>query len=743
MIQFINNFSTTLTAAITDTATTMTIGRALPALATGDYFLLTLFNKVGATESDWEIVKVTSTGGVGGANLTIERAQEGTTAQFWAGGTKVEMRLTAGAVAPKDGFKTINGESVLGSGDISISGVNLSASQSAIYVTQIVTFEITDYNSFSDYVVQISAGSVSLSGSTITATMPATEGSVTLTVTKDGAPTLFTIDVLGAGVKTPTNTLPANGATDQDGSVTLTASAFQWLGLSDTHASSDWQVATDSGFVNLVANVVADAVNKTTYIVSGLVVSQTYFWRVRYNGAANGSSEWSTPTSFVTKATFGGLVGEAGAQAFGVSECPSAAWLTELGLTAMAGTSDKASENYGNYQHTNGGVSVFIPKFYYKFGDAADPAFGTYGANTLTIKGIETFSGEAAANVAGYALHRAFIDNGIEQPGFFIDKYLASKDGTSSCKSVKLGVPISLTTSTSYTNSNGMTGCTGILADAVVLSRARGTGWNCESIFQADALAKLSLAHAQHATSATYCAWYDAAGTTNFPKGCNNGALADVNDTSVTFITAGDAGNTAKPKTGSASNLAKTTHNGQLCGVADINGAMYQALIGLTMAGTSATDTTQNTTGNAYVLKRTAAHRVLTGGFGGTNDAWGTTSSLATNFDAISGFEPWTSTTEWVYFGNGATQVFSGATSGTDYLRSCCGIGALAGMSASGTNQFGNDGCYQYGRANQVPVASGYWNVAARAGAFYRHWSYYRSDVGSYEIGFRCSAYGS
>lgn len=95
MIQFINNFSTTLAADITDTATTMTIGRALPALSSGDIFLLTLFNKVGATESDWEIVKVTSTGGVGGAILTIERAQDGTTAQFWAGGTKVELRLTA------------------------------------------------------------------------------------------------------------------------------------------------------------------------------------------------------------------------------------------------------------------------------------------------------------------------------------------------------------------------------------------------------------------------------------------------------------------------------------------------------------------------------------------------------------------------------------------------------------------------------------------------------------------------
>lgn len=626
-------------------------------------------------------------------------------------------------------------------GDVEITSVNIQSTQAAYYVTQSVDFTITDYNSFSTYVVQVSAGTVSLSGDTITVVMPSVAGDITLTVIKDGIGVLFPITVLPAGVVTPTNTSPNNGATDQNSSVTLTASSFEWYGLSDTHASSDWQVATDSGFTNLVANVVADTSNLTSYTVSGLVVSQTYYWRVRYNGTNNGTSEWSTSTSFVTKATFSGLIGEAGTQGFGAGECPTASWLTELGLSAMVGTSDKASENYGNYQHTNGGVSVFIPKFYYKFGDTSDPAYSTFGANTITIKGIETFSGEVAANVAGYALHRAFVDGGIEKPGFFIDKYLASKDGTSSCKSVKNGVPISLTASTSYTNSNGMTGCTGVLADSVVLSRARGTRWNCETVFQADALAKLSLAHAQHATSATYCAWYDAAGTTNFPKGCNT-SLKDVNDATVTFVSAGDTGDANKPKTGSASNLAKTTHNGQLCGVADVNGAMYQVLIGLTMAGTSATDTTQNTTGNAYVLKRTALHKNLTGGWGGTTDAWGSTSSLTTNFDAITGFEPWAGATGLDYFGNGTAQVFSGATSGTDYLRSCSGIANLAGMSAAGTNQFGNDGNYRYGIANQVPLAAGDWNSAASAGVFYRYWFRTRSTDSVY-IGFRASAYGS
>ena len=121
---------------------------------------------------------------------------------------------------------------------------------------------------------------------------------------------------------------------------------------------------------------------------------------------------------------------------------------------------------------------------------------------------------------------------------------------------------------------------------------------------------------------------------------------------------------------------------------------------------------------------------------------WGTTSSLTANFDLINGFLPWTSATGWEYFGNGSNQVFSGATSGTDYLRSCSGIANTTGMSAAGTNQFGADGNYRYGRANLLPLASGNWNNAGNAGVFCRSWNYYRS-YDFYSVGFRAAAYGN
>ena len=639
-------------------------------------------------------------------------------------------------------LKSVGGQSLLGTGDISVdAGVSVFGDTSA-YVSQTKIYTITNYDSFSTYSVSVSSGSASIVGDTITLTAPSVGGSVTLTVTKDGKPNTFEIAVLASGVQTPVNQSPTNNAIDQNGAVTLTASAFGWLGPSDTHLNSDWQVAIDATFNTIIASSLADTVNKTSWTVSGLSVSQTYYWRVRYRGTNNGVSEWSAPFSFSTKSTFGGLIGTQGGQGFGVGEYPHTlpSW-----ITAMSGTSDPASANYGNYQGADGSVMVFVPKFFYRIGHTSSPRYATYGLNAVDIVGIETFASEAAANAAGYALHRAFKDGGSVKSGFFVDKYLASKNGSASCRSVKDGVPISLTANTSYTNSNGMVTsegtCTGIFADAVLLSRSRGVGtFNVASIFMYDALATLSLAHGQASTSATHCAWYDA--TNNFPKGCNNGSLADTDDSSVTFVTAGDSGSTAKPKTGSGNPFAKTTHNGQACGVADLNGSMQEAMLGVTRPGSSATDTAQVANGDAYVLKTSVALSSLRAGWNGTNDAWGDATNLATKYDLISGFFPWGSAIGGVRFGNGSNQVFSGTTSGTSYLRKCCGVQeTTAGTSASGTNQFGADYCYQYNRANLFPVGADYWYGAAGAGVFFRGWLNSRTTDG-YGAGFRVSAYG-
>ena len=282
-------------------------------------------------------------------------------------------------------------------------------------------------------------------------------------------------------------------------------------------------------------------------------------------------------------------IGEAGQQGFGVGVYGGEiSDLTAISLSPMDGCEDIASDNYGNYIHSNGSVMVFIPAFCYRVGNAAAPSYSRDGTNALEIKSATEFPGfnpgsaySSADMGDGWVLHRAFVDGGLVKRGFFIDKYLCSKDSSGQVAvSVKNGNPISLYTSN--IPSSTMPNCTGIIADAITLSRARGEGYSCVSCFQWSAISMLSLAHGQAATSADYCAWYDSGHTTNFPKGCNS-ALKDINDTSVTFTKAEGnysySGNDTA-LTGSASNFAKTTHNGQNSGITDVNGNKYQPLLG-------------------------------------------------------------------------------------------------------------------------------------------------------------------
>jgi hypothetical protein len=446
-----------------------------------------------------------------------------------------------------------------------------------------------------------------------------------------------------------------------------------------------------------------------------------------------------TATDLILAAPYARVLKGPGELGFGVGLYTAGA--LPAGFTAMANNTDPTNENYGNYQYTDGSILVFIPKFYYRIGSSVSPRFPNFGLNAIDILFSDTYATEALANAAGYALHRAFKDGGAEKSGFFIDKFLCSKNGVASGKSIKNAAPISLTTDANYNPSNVMTGCSGILADALVLSRARGAGFNCASIFMYDALAKLSLACSQSYSSTNNIAWYGA--TNNFPKGCNNGALADVNDPTVTFQQSGTAPANVKPNTGSASNLAKTTHNGQSSGVADLNGAIWQAVLGITTAGANATDTAQTTSGDAYVLKSSVSLSSLTSGFGGATDAWGTGANLSANYDYYAGFQPWLGTTDWERFGNGANQVFSGALNGVDYLRSCSGIALPTGMSAAGTPLFGEDGNYRYGRANLFPLASGHWDDGSYSGVFCRAWDRGSRTYDYYYYGFRACAYGS
>jgi hypothetical protein len=90
-----NNVVATLAAAIDTTTVSLLLksgtGANFPALASGDYYYLTIVSGSSAPE----IVKCT---GRNGDTLTVVRAQESTVAQEAAANSRVELRVTAQSV---------------------------------------------------------------------------------------------------------------------------------------------------------------------------------------------------------------------------------------------------------------------------------------------------------------------------------------------------------------------------------------------------------------------------------------------------------------------------------------------------------------------------------------------------------------------------------------------------------------------------------------------------------------------
>lgn len=411
-------------------------------------------------------------------------------------------------------------------------------------------------------------------------------------------------------------------------------------------------------------------------------------------------------------------IGVPGQQGFGAGIAPE----LPSGFAELVGTKDPASDNYGNYVYSDGSVTVYLPAFFYKIGT------GTNGLalNAIGIKHFDAYASVADANAAGYALHRAFYNGGSIRPGVFVDKYLCSNNnGVAS--SIKHGIPLSSAQRGSLSSAvfSALNGApANNYGGALAAAKTRGSRFFCNTRFIFAALALLSVAHGQASNSTAFNAWYRS-GSTNFPKGCNNNALGDANDAAIAYTSDGNGAYNCG-LTGSANFFARTTHNGQACGVADLNGLLWEVNTGLTSDGT-----------NYYLLKTATDAGAITGGNTLATDGWGA-AGIAALYDSLgTTYESMTASNSIKYFGS-ASQVLSEATSGNAWAVSGAGVPLLAGT--GGSNLFGNDGMWDY-KPNELCVLSGGdWGYGSIAGV----WALFLYTVrghSSPSIGFRAASY--
>lgn len=176
-----------------------------------------------------------------------------------------------------------------------------------VFVNQTVTYKITNYDQLAAYALSATAGTLSRTADVIAYTAPTSVQSVTLDI--NGRQIALT--VRPTGPVTPTVISPVAGAANILSGMIMAGSTFALSTGTGAHLSSDWQLANDELFSNVVQSSFNDTVNKTTWPVSSLLENTRYFVRVRYKDVTAGTSNWSLAASFTTKVSFTAFAEEA------------------------------------------------------------------------------------------------------------------------------------------------------------------------------------------------------------------------------------------------------------------------------------------------------------------------------------------------------------------------------------------------------------------------------------------------
>lgn len=315
-------------------------------------------------------------------------------------------------------------------------------------------------------------------------------------------------------------------------------------------------------------------------------------------------------------------IGIPGTSTFGVGLADEKDY-TAVGLKPTAHCFEPDNFQYGQYyfgEDTSQGVGTvdmkWIPKFYIKqlqknegtvnLNDAELEALLPYVEvtkeqmkeaqrrsphNALVVAPADRFTDEADANAHGFYLMRGFIDGGKEYNGFFISNTLATYGNVGSKYFLCLGqrgfrngwtkadspllAATNLTNVTLWPHSNNNDNT----AKGNFISTLTGTNYQCCSGYAWAVISILSLIQGQYATNNVDCAWYDATLVTNYPKGINNNGQTDVDDPDVTL----DPPFTTAPNVfvDDLQQYNKTTHNGSITGITNVNGWLWQLLTGV------------------------------------------------------------------------------------------------------------------------------------------------------------------
>ena len=394
---------------------------------------------------------------------------------------------------------------------------------------------------------------------------------------------------------------------------------------------------------------------------------------------------------------------QAGVKGFGVAYMPVAA--QSVGLTPLDGANDPNNDNFGNFKDQYNNIFVCIPKMYYKV-DTVNRFALTGNTPSVYISLVEK---------DGYIPFYAFRKtDGSYVDCVFVSKYIMSKesnraaykkntDPVSSYSSYNI-MPGGGTTNEGYFTAVKTTGSKYCLHYAAM----RFVYYLTAEAHKQELLRKYG---SRNSVPAELCAWLDTGPM--FPKG-NDTSLKSGDDSTLTFTQAGSGAYTGNSKCGSCSNFAKSSHNGQACGIIDLVGQMYEVDAGYECIGTNYTD--------LYVLK-------------GIDQLASLTASNHKNTSYYTKLNVTGRATSSGRWGNGTNPVLSFKNTLNDQMADSVLLALSNGISSSGTDDYGTDSFYPLG-SGYCPLFGGYWRDGASSGLLYfggnnYSWSGYRDAYGA------------
>ena len=163
-------------------------------------------------------------------------------------------------------------------------------------VGQRTVFTITNFDSFTPYVLTVTSGFVSRRADEVFYTASGIAGDVVLTINGRD----FDIVVDKPIPAMPFITVPMTEAVLATNLVRLEATAFTSPGGFDTHFSTDWEISLTPTFTSTVASMYGSETNLTTWDAGTMKEFTQHYVRARYHGAQKGTSPWSPVSTFTS-----------------------------------------------------------------------------------------------------------------------------------------------------------------------------------------------------------------------------------------------------------------------------------------------------------------------------------------------------------------------------------------------------------------------------------------------------------